>query len=743
MSAEIAGSPPPASGRDLLALLSTAIASNLDLRTVLQTVTDIGTSISGAQFGAFFYNGRDESGRVYQLHVLSGAGLDTFAAMPEPRITALFEPTFSGTSAVRVDDVTADPRFSGMPPGHLPVRSYLAVPVVTRTGEVIGALLFGHQDVGNFDTETERTLHVVAAQAAVAVENARLFAAEQAARRRAEDATARLALLQHLAGRLAGALTADETVSAAAEILVDPVGATRVGVFVRDGVGYRHVSQVSGRGPTTPALTFLPDDLPNPVQTAVRSGLDHLRLVRLQLMTDYPELCEAIGDVPATTILLPLTVGHQKVGACTFTWHDSSPDMGPADLEMLRAAAAQISSALDRARLFDAERAARADLADSIRAATETSRALQRALLARRLPEVAGLDVAVRYQASDVDAEVGGDWYDIVPREHGAVLVIGDVQGHNLAAAALMGQLRTGLHAYLAEGHAVELAVRRANHLMTQLTDDMLATCCLVDVDLSARQLRMVSAGHPKAVCLNGGRTMTVLPDRTGLPLGAVPDSTWPVTTAPLGDADRIVLYTDGLIERRGVDLYAEIARLGALCGTLGTVGAEEAALRLVDEMGVAAEDDLALLVCDLRPTGDAERTRTFTVNAATNVSVVRRQARQTLASWQLDGLDYTATLVVSELVTNIVRYARSGGWLQLQQLGDGVRIVARDDSESLPDFDLDPDDDETHGRGLMLVRAVADQWGVQLESDGKTIWVELRTEQTNLIPYAAEQSAS
>ena len=160
---------------DLLLSLSEVLNADLDLQRILQVATDAATTLSGAQFGGFFYNGRDEQGHLYTSHVVSGVDAGAFADLPQPRITALFEPTFSGRGTVRVDDLTADPRLSGMPPRHLTVRSYLATPVVSRTGEVIGALLFGHAAPSVFDQRSERVVRSVAAQTAVAIENARLL----------------------------------------------------------------------------------------------------------------------------------------------------------------------------------------------------------------------------------------------------------------------------------------------------------------------------------------------------------------------------------------------------------------------------------------------------------------------------------------------------------------------------------------------------------------------------------------
>ena len=148
----------------------------------------------GAEFGAFFHNVTGADGESYLLYTLSGVAREAFAQFPMPRNTALFAPTFSGEGVVRSDDITQDPRYGqnapyhGMPPGHLPVRSYLAVPVVSRTAEVIGGLFLGHSAAGVFTEEQEQLLTAIAAQAAVAIDNARLFEAETRARAAAEAA---------------------------------------------------------------------------------------------------------------------------------------------------------------------------------------------------------------------------------------------------------------------------------------------------------------------------------------------------------------------------------------------------------------------------------------------------------------------------------------------------------------------------------------------------------------------------
>lgn len=162
------------------------LARENKLERLVQAVTDAGVELTGAQFGAFFYNVADHAGESYMLYSLAGVPPESFSHFPMPRNTDVFNPTFSGEGIVRSADITLDPRYgknsphAGMPEGHLPVRSYLAVPVISRTGEVIGGLFFGHADTGMFSEESERGLLGLAGEAAVAIDNARLFEAAPA-----------------------------------------------------------------------------------------------------------------------------------------------------------------------------------------------------------------------------------------------------------------------------------------------------------------------------------------------------------------------------------------------------------------------------------------------------------------------------------------------------------------------------------------------------------------------------------
>jgi two-component sensor histidine kinase len=196
------------------------LSSDLDLERVVQFATDAATKLSGAEFGSFFYNVTDAKGESYTLYALSGAPREAFSKFPMPRNTEIFDPTFKGLCTIRSDDITKDPRYGknaphhGMPKGHLPVVSYLAVPVIARSGEVIGGMFFGHKRAGVFTERAEKLVSGIAAQAAVAIDNARLFQAAQneLARRREIEAHQKL-LLDELNHRVKNTLATVQAIA--------------------------------------------------------------------------------------------------------------------------------------------------------------------------------------------------------------------------------------------------------------------------------------------------------------------------------------------------------------------------------------------------------------------------------------------------------------------------------------------------------------------------------------------------
>jgi PAS domain S-box-containing protein len=219
-----------AASRAALNRIGQYLTGQLDLEKLVQAVTDAATELSGAEFGAFFYNVLDDSGESYMLYTLSGAPREAFAGFPMPRNTAIFEPTFRGIEIVRLDDVTEDPRYGkspphyGMPKGHLPVRSYLAVPVLSRSGEVLGGLFFGHSRRGVFTSAVESLIATLAAQAAIAIDNSRLFAAVERQRRAAEDSARRSQFLSDASRTLAASFDISLSFAQVARLAAQTLG---------------------------------------------------------------------------------------------------------------------------------------------------------------------------------------------------------------------------------------------------------------------------------------------------------------------------------------------------------------------------------------------------------------------------------------------------------------------------------------------------------------------------------------
>jgi GAF domain-containing protein/anti-sigma regulatory factor (Ser/Thr protein kinase) len=233
-----------------------AIAGRLELHEIVQLATDAARELTPAAFGAFFYNVLSDAGEAYMLYTLSGVDRSAFERFPMPRNTAIFSQTFNGEGVVRIDDVLADPRYGhsapyhGMPEGHLPVRSYLAVPVITSEGEVAGGLFFGHPEPGMFSAEDEHMVAGIAAQSAIAIENARLYQE----RTRTAQTLQRALLPPHLP-EIDG-LELAATYRAAGE--GNEVGGDFYDVFAQgDGSYAVVVGDVCGKGPQAAAVTAL------------------------------------------------------------------------------------------------------------------------------------------------------------------------------------------------------------------------------------------------------------------------------------------------------------------------------------------------------------------------------------------------------------------------------------------------------------------------------------------------------
>jgi GAF domain-containing protein len=345
-----------------LSRIGALLVSERDPGRVIQKVTDEATALLGAQFGAFFYNVSNRAGESYMLYTLSGVPREAFSKFPMPRNTAVFAPTFEGQGVVRVADITEDARYGkntphrGMPEGHLPVRSYLAAPVKSMAGEVLGGLFFGHAQPGVFDVTAERALEALAPLAGTALTNARLFAQleENAARHRLlARASATFTPATHHAGTLPNVPRPTVPVVAdwAAVDLLEPDGRLRrLAVHHSDPEKVKLAHRLFERYP--PKM-----DAPHGVARVVRTGepehapeIPEALLLASARDREHLEALRALGLY--SYIVVPLAIQGRAVGAITFVNAESRRSYGDADVEFALELARRSSVALENANLY-------------------------------------------------------------------------------------------------------------------------------------------------------------------------------------------------------------------------------------------------------------------------------------------------------------------------------------------------------------------------------------------------------
>ncbi|MCX4767065.1 SpoIIE family protein phosphatase [Streptomyces sp. NBC_01275] len=438
-----------------------------------------------------------------------------------------------------------------------------------------------------------------------------------------------------------------------------------------------------------------------------------LREGRARIWPAGTALEPALAEVgPGGLAVLPLAAGGRMAGACVIGWDDPH-DFGPDERALLTASAGLAGQALMRAHAFDAEH--------------ELVGMLQRQLLPRRLPPLAGGIAVARYLPATAGLEVGGDWYDVIPLpDHHVALVIGDVQGHSAGAATLMGQMRTALRAYAAEGHPPDVVVSHSNRLLMELETDLFATCCYVDVDMEAGTAWCVRAGHPPPVLRHPDGVTEIAETDGGPPLGVVAQAEFPMTPLRLMPGTVIALTTDGLVESAAMDIDTGLDRLAH-----GLSVSDPAHLGLVADalLGNAHRgDDIALLLMRYDGMAVKPRREGWTVWRVPEAARhARRFTRRTLRTWGVpaDAMD-AALLVVSELVTNALVHTDGRVRLDLTLIDHRLRVAVTDASPRTPVKPTNPGWEATGGRGILLVEAMSDAWGSLPVSGGKQVWSEL-----------------
>lgn len=391
----------------------------------------------------------------------------------------------------------------------------------------------------------------------------------------------------------------------------------------------------------------------------------------------------------------------------------------------------------DMDRVTGAELAARAGLVlDNARMYTHqesVAETLQDSMLPHIPPRMAACDLATRYLPGTLLGRVGGDWFDSV-KLPGArtALVVGDVMGHGLHSAAMMGQLRTAVQTMAALDLPPAQLLRNLDDLAQRLGDTYLATCLYAVYDPIAGELQLANAGHipPVLVRAADGRSELLdLPTGAPIGVGGVPFEAVRVRVEP---GDRLVMCTDGLVEMRGEDIGVGLA---ALCESAAHPAAsmDDACDTIVRALAATfsraghadRKDDVALLMARLAgiEPGDVAEWR-LALDPA-EVARARAVVREQLHGWGLGSLAEPAELMVSELVTNAVRHSRRRSVGLRLVRGDTLLCEVEDDDHELPNL-LSAGPGDEAGRGLRVVSALAREWGASRTAEGKSVWFEL-----------------
>ncbi|MER5961680.1 SpoIIE family protein phosphatase [Streptomyces sp. NPDC002057] len=426
-------------------------------------------------------------------------------------------------------------------------------------------------------------------------------------------------------------------------------------------------------------------------------------------------------------LTVPLLARGVVLGMANFWRADTPESFGEEDLSFAEELAARAAVAIDNARRFTREHA--------------MAVTLQRSLLPRVLPDQSAVEVAYRYLPAK--AGVGGDWFDVIPLPGARVaLVVGDVVGHGLHAAATMGRLRTAVHNFSTLdvppdellGHLDELTARiddresdgpdaEGRRREEGITG---ATCLYAIYDPASGLCTVASAGHPGPALVRPDGRVEFPELSPGLPLGlGLGDVPFEATELRLPEDSKLVLFTDGLLEDRGRDLDTGLGLLRSTLARPDRSPEQTCADVLATLLSPSPRDDIALLVARTRLL-DRQRIAEWEVaRDPSAVSPVRNAAAAKLEEWGLGDLAFTAELVLSELITNAVRYGADP--VRVRLLHDRTLICEVSDGSSTSPHLRHAATTDEGGRGLYLVAQYADRWGTRYARRGKTIWAELR----------------
>lgn len=433
-----------------------------------------------------------------------------------------------------------------------------------------------------------------------------------------------------------------------------------------------------------------------------------------------PELLGPDFSIPGShrAILAPLRGRRRVIGAAVFLRRAERPPFEADDLLVAAQLATHTALGVDKAVLYGRE----AYIAD----------ALQRSMLPDSLPQPTGVRLASRYLPAAETARVGGDWYDAIPLPGSRVaLVVGDVMGHSMTSAAIMGQLRTTAQTLAGLDLPPQEVLHHLDEQAQRLGSDRMATCLYAVYDPVAHRIVVANAGHPPPVMLHLGGRAEVLRVPPGAPIGVGGVAFEAVELdAPTGAT--LLLYTDGLVESRLRDVWTGIDQLrDRLTATAQLTGAdhppplEPLCDEVLDMLGPGdRDDDIALLAARFEGISPDDVALWHLDPDETAPGRARRLARSALQRWELEELTDSVQLLISEVVTNAVRYAERPVTLRLLRT-DVLRCEVGDDVPQLPRLRQARPSDEG-GRGLYLVNRLARRWGATRLSTGKVVWFEL-----------------
>jgi serine phosphatase RsbU (regulator of sigma subunit)/anti-sigma regulatory factor (Ser/Thr protein kinase) len=559
-----------------------------------------------------------------------------------------------------------------------------------------------------------------------------------AAERFIDPALMRHALLDGAAKRLGGALDIDQIAPALVNILV-PHFCNAASMFVIESVlaDSEHAGLRTGSGQMVRRLALAHDDgdpgwdAAFPVGEVLRfpatslqarcldagqpvyEVIDKAAATNLAAIWRRSPVVRLISD--SSTLVLPLLLADQvMLGVFICTRDRDHHRFDAYDTEIGMEFANRAAQLVDGARKYNRERA--------------TALTLQRSMLPNALSAPASVEVRHRYLPGSKLIEVGGDWYESIALPGGRVaLVVGDVAGHGVRAAVTMGRLRTAIKTLTMLELTASETLQRLNELMQELGvfEPHFATCVFAIYDSVDGSCEVASAGHLPPLLVHPDGSSEFLDLSQAPPLGT---TAGPVRsrTLQIDDGSILMLYTDGLVERRGEDIDEGLARLRAIF-------APGAATRPLDELCRAAladvygdhqRDDIAILIARLRKIAPD---RHVSWNLAAKTTAARRARsliRRPLRQWGLTDLIPVTELAVSELVTNAVRYSQSKIGLRLVLEG-GLFCEVLDDSAALPRL-RHAGDDEERGRGLQVVSQITQRWGTRRTATGKVVWCEI-----------------